>query len=208
MANIDNVNGFKPIGTLSGSPWQSYLQQFELDTSHLAMGVGDLVTMQASGYLNLFAAGNAQLTGVIVGVLNHNPSTVLGKVGDHFLDNAEPTRTGVNAKSVPVNTAGTVLVCTAPDVIMEGIEDGDTDPIELADVGQNIEIIGGGPNATTGISDMYIDSSTHNTTATLPLRLIGLAQRPDNEYVSGGQAYTRWLVTPANHAYSGINVGI
>jgi len=208
MANIDNVNGFIPVGTVSGSPWQSAVQQYELSTSHLAMGVGDLVTMQAGGVLNLFAAGDAQLMGVVVGVLNHIADEVLGKKGDHFLSNSEPTRTGVNSKSVPVNTAGTVLICTAPDVILEGIEDGVTDPLELADIGSNIEIIGGGPNATTGVSDMYIDSDTHNTTATLPLRLLGLAQRPDNEYISGGQAYTRWLVTPANHALSGINVGI
>jgi hypothetical protein len=164
--------------------------------------------MAAGGVLNLFAAGDAQLTGVVVGVLNHQASTVNGKIGDHFLGTTEPTRTGVNSKSVPLNTAGTVLVCTAPDVILEGSEDGDTDPLELVDVGSNVEIIGGGPNATTGISDMYIDSDTHATTATLPLRILGLSQTPDNEYVSGGQAYTRWLVTPANHAYSGINVGI
>jgi hypothetical protein len=208
MANVDKVKGFIPVSTVSGSPWQSAVQQYELSTTHLALGVGDLVTMAATGALNLFAAGDAQLMGVVVGVINHGASEVLGKKGDHFLSDSEPTRTGINSKSVPVDTAGTILVCTAPDVILEGSEDGDTDPLELADIGQNIEIIGGGPNATTGISDMYIDSSTHNTTATLPLRLLGLVQSPDNEYVSGGQAYTRWLVTPANHALSGINVGI
>jgi len=208
MANADKVKGFIPVGTLSGSPWQSSVQQFELDATHAAIGVGDLVQMTADGYLDILAAGETGFIGVVVGVLNHNASTVLGKIGDNFLSNSEPTRTGINAKSVPLNTAGTILVCTAPDVLLEGSEDGDTDPLELADVGSNVEIIGGGPNATTGISDMYIDSSSHATTNSLPLRLIGLVQDPDNEYVAGGQAYTRWLLTPANHSYSGLNVGL
>lgn len=208
MANSNRPNGFTPVGTISGSPWQASLRWYDLDATHAAVAVGDLVQMTADGYMDILAAGETQMMGVIVGVINHGSTTVLGKQGDHFLSTTSPTLSGVNSKSVPLNTAGSILVCTAPDVILEAQEDGDTDPLELADVGQNVEIIGGGPDATTGVSDMMIDSSSHNTTNTLPLRLLGLAQRPDNEYVSGGQAYTRWLVTPANHALSGLNVGI
>lgn len=208
MANVDRPNGFTPVGTLSGSPWQASVRLYELDATHAAIAVGDLVQMTADGYLDILAAGETQLMGVVVGIINHGAASVLGKQGDHFLSSSSPTLSGVNSKSVPLNTAGYVLVATAPDIILEAQEDGDTDPLELADVGQNVEIIGGGPNATTGISSMEIDSSSHNTTNTLPLRLLGLAQRPDNEYVSGGQAYTRWLVTPANHALNGLNVGI
>jgi hypothetical protein len=87
-------------------------------------------------------------------------------------------------------------------------EDGAGDPLEIADIGQNVDIINGGGSTTTGLSGMEIDSSTHATTNTLPLRLLGLVDRPDNEYVSGGQANTRWLVTPANHSFSGLNVGV
>jgi hypothetical protein len=208
MANTNRPNGFTPVGTMSGSPWQASVTQYSLDATHAALAVGDLVQMTADGYLDILAAGETQMMGVVVGVLNQASVDVLGKQGDHFLSSSSPTLSGVNAHSVPLNTAGVILVCTAPDVILEAQEDGDTDPLELADIGSNVEIIGGGPDSTTGISDMMIDSSSHATTNTLPLRLLGLAQRPDNEYISGGQAYTRWLVTPANHALSGLNVGI
>lgn len=208
MANVNNVNGFKPVGTLSGSPWQGSVRQYSLDATHSAIAKGDLVQMTADGYPDLYAAGETQLLGVVVGCLDHVAVDVLGKQGDSFLSTGAVTLDIPGKNYIAANTAGVILVATAPDIILEGIEDGDTDPLELADVGQNVEIIGGGPDSTTGLSDMYIDSSSHNTTNTLPLRLLGLAQRPDNEYISGGQAYTRWLVTPANHAFSGLNVGI
>ena len=208
MANTDKVRGFRPVGTLSGSPWQGSVRQYTLDATHAAIAVGDLVQMTADGYPDLYAAGETQLLGVVVGVYNTVAEDVLGKQGDSYLSTGAVTLDVPAKNYVALNTAGVIAVATAPDLIMEGTEDGDTDPLELADVGQNVEIIGGGPDSTTGLSDMYIDSSSHNTTNTLPLRLLGLAQDPDNEYVSGGQAYTRWLVTPANHSFSGLNVGI
>lgn len=215
MANVDAPFGFRPIGTLSGSPWQDSVRQYHLNgtVNTLAIAVGDLVTMAATGYPNLYAAGNTQCLGVCVGVLNHVAVDVGGKQGDSFLSTGDVTQSGINAKSVPASTAGIILVATAPDLIMVGQEDGDTDPLELADVGQNVEIIGGGPNANTGISDMEIDSSTHNTTNTLPLRILGLSQDPDTELgdtasVASRPVNANWLVTFANHSFSGLNVGI
>lgn len=208
MANVDRPNGFKIMGTLSGSPWQGAVRQYTLDATHAAIAVGDLVQMTADGYVDILAAGETQMLGVVVGVGNHYPGETLGKLGEHFMSTGAVTLDIPEANYVALNTAGVIHVCVAPDVVLEAQEDGDTDPLELADVGQNVEIVGGGPDSTTGISDMMIDSDTHNTTNTLPLRILGLAQRPDNEYVSGGQAYTRWLVTPANHTFKGLNVAI
>ena len=208
MANTDRANGALPVGTLSGSPWQDSVQAFVLDGSHSAIAVGDLVQMTADGYLDVYAAGETGFIGVMVGKVPAGSTTVLGKQGEHFLSADSPVLSGAAANQSAANATDMILVCTAPDAIFEMQEDGDTDPLELADVGANIEIINGGISATTGISGMELDSDTHNTTNTLPFRLLGLVQRPDNEYVSGGQAATRWLVTPANHSYSGLNVGL
>lgn len=208
MANTDRPNGAVPVGTLSGSPWQASVQSFTLDGSHSAIAVGDLVQMTADGYLDVYAAGETGFIGVCVGILPAGATTVNGKFGDNHLSASSPTLSGAGARNSAANATDTILVCTAPDAIFEMQEDGDADPLELADIGQNVEIINAGVDGTTGLSTMELDSSTHNTTNTLPLRLLGLAQRPDNEYVSGGQAYTRWLVTPANHFYSGLNVGL
>lgn len=210
MANADRPNGFRPVSTLSGSPWQASVRQYDLDASHAALGVGDLVKMTADGFPDLFTAGSTQLLGVVVGVLNHAAETILGKQGDHFMSNDDPILAGASSKSVALNTAGTILVATAPDVVLAAQEDGAVTPLVLADVGTNVEIIGGGPNATTGISGMEIDSTSKSTVATLPLRLIGLEQTPENELASvdATKPWARWLVTPANHTFSGTNVGV
>lgn len=208
MANSDRPNGALPVGTLSGSPWQSSVQAFVLDGSHSAIAIGDLVQMTADGYLDIFAAGETGFIGVMVGKLPAPSTTVLGKMGEHFLSSDSPVLSGPAANQSAANVTDTILVVTAPDAIFEMQEDGDTDPLELADVGSNIEIVNGGISATTGISGMELNSDSHATTNTLPFRLLGLVQRPDNEFISGGQAWTRWLVTPANHSYSGLNVGL
>ncbi len=212
MANIDSPNGFTPIGTLSGSPWAASVQAFELDGGHLAVGVGDLMTMTAAGTLEQFAAGDAQCVGVMVGIVPAGAgwNAASGIFGDNSMSATEPTLTGANSRSVPANTAATILVATAPDLIMVCQEDGETDGLELLDVGSNIEIVGTTPNTTTGNSVMELNSDTHATTATLPLRLLGLHNVPGNEFGGATNAtqWAKWKVTFANHAYSGISVGI
>jgi hypothetical protein len=212
MANVDRPNGFTPIGTLSGSPWSASVQAFELDDGHLAVGVGDLMTMTAAGTLEQFAAGDAQCVGVMVGIVpaGEGWNATTGIFGDHSLSATEPTLVGANSRSVPANTAATILVATAPDLVMVAQEDGVTDNLELLDVGSNVEIIGTTPNTTTGNSVMEIDSDSHATTATLPLRLLGLHDIPGNEFgdVNTATPWARWKVTFANHAYSGQAVGI
>ncbi len=215
MANVDRPNGAVPVGTLSGSPWQGSVQAFTLDGSHSAIYTGDLVQMTADGYLDVYAAGETGFIGVCVGILPAVAGTVGGIMGDNALSSTSPTLAGAAAKFSAANATDTILVCTAPDAIFEMQEDADTDPLELADVGANVEIINGGGSATTGISGMEIDSSSHAATNTLPLRLLGMVQRPGNELGDTANAASptrppecRWLVTPANHFYSGLNVGL
>lgn len=202
MANTDRPNGFKPVGTLSGSPWQGSVERFELDASHAIIGVGDLVQMTSDGYPDLYAAGEISLLGVVVGVGSWESNAVAGKVGDSFLSTGDATLSGYGSKAVALNTAGVIYVCTAPDVILEAQEDAVGAAIALADVGANIEIIYAAPNTTTGISNMELDSSTVAQTATLPLKIHSLVQRPDNELGASGSPGARWLVVPTiTHHY-------
>lgn len=213
MANIDNPNGFKIMGTLSGSPWQGAVRQYTLDATHAALGVGDLVQMTADGYPDILAAGETQMLGVVVACYPHVATEVNGKKGDSFLSTGSLSLDIPAKNQIALNTAGVIAVCVAPDIILVAQEDADTTPLTLADIGLNVEIIGGGPNAATGLSDMEIDSSSAATTNTLPLRLLGLEQTPGNELASvasaaGRPQNARWLVTPANHTFKGLNVGI
>ena len=213
MANSDRPNGAIPVGTISGSPWQSAVRAYTLDGSHAAIGVGDLVQMTSDGYLDVYAAGEVTFIGVCVGILPAVAGTVGGIMGDSMLSNTEPTLSGAGARTSAANATDTILVCIAPDAIYEMQEDNDTDNLELADVGQNIEISDAGPDSTTGNSTMELDSNSHAATNTLPFLLMGMAQRPGNELgdtasAAGRDEHCRWLVTLANHAFKVAQVGV
>jgi hypothetical protein len=192
--NVDRPNGFRPVGTLSGGDWTASIRTYLCDTGHDAIFIGDLIHMDADGYVDQYDAGDTQVIGVCVGV--------------------EVNR-GLDSKTehpgyLPANVAGKIRVATDPLLLMEAQEDGDTTPLTLADINTNVEIIDGGGSTTTGISGQEIDSTTKNTTNTLPLRLVALVDRPDNQLASvdSTKPNARWLVTFANHAWKGLDVAV
>lgn len=192
--NVDRPNGFTPVGTLGGGSWQASIRTYTMDATHDAIYVGDLIHMDADGYVDQYDAGDTQVIGVCVGV--------------------EVNR-GLNGATefpgyLPTNIAGKIRVATDPFLLMEAQEDGDTTPLVLADINTNIEIIDGTPSALTGVSAMELDSSTKNTTNTLPLRIVGIVDREDNQLASvdAAKPNTRWLVTFANHAWKGLAVAV
>jgi len=214
MSNVDRPRGLTPIGTLSGSPWQASVEVFQLDASHALLGVGDLIETTADGYADVLTAGatDSGVVGVCVGVLPMGAgwNATTGTFGDSHISATEPNLVGAETRSVAANTAGAIMVATAPDLLMVAQEDGVTTPLTLAGIGSNVDIINPGADATTGNSLMELDSTTVATTATLPLRLIGLHNIPGNELASvdATKPWTDWKVTFANHARSGLAVGI
>ncbi len=214
MANVDRANGFTPIGTLSGSPWQASVQAFELDGGHALVGVGDLVEMTAEGTLDILTqnASDSGVIGVMVGIVpaGEGWNATTGTFGSNSLSAAEPTLVGAASRSVALNTVGTILVATAPDLVMIAQEDGVSTPLTLTAVGSNVDITTGTPDTSTGTSTQEIDSDSTGTTNTDPLRLLGLHDIPGNEFaaVDSTKPWAIWKVTFANHAYSGLAVGI
>jgi len=188
MANTNKVNGFRPVRYLNGAPWNGQANKYVIPAGNgTATFIGDLVKADATGddagYQTVVqaAASNAVL-GVIVGM----------EVTPGSLDTPQYRA---------ASTRRVVWVADDPNLIFEAQEDGDTDPLETTDIGLNINVVVGAGSTVTGASGMQIDSDTAATTATLPLRLMGVVQRPDNENVlsAGGQAYTRWEVKINNH---------
>lgn len=211
MANVNRANGFTPIGTLSGSPWAASIEAVQCDATHAAIGVGDLVEMTADGYPDILTAGatDSGVFGCVVGIspAGEGWNATTGKFGDNALSATEPTLVGNATRVLALNTAGTLLVASAPDLVMVAQEDGDTTPLTLAGVGANVDIVNAGAVSN---SVMMIDSDTVATTATLPLRLLGLHTTPENELASvdATKPWTKWKVTFANHARSGLAVGV
>jgi hypothetical protein len=82
-------------------------------------------------------------------------------------------------------------------------EDGDTNAIDLAECGQNADIIcptlcAGDSN--TGISKQEIDSTSAATTAALQLRLV--KPHEDDTPADDTNANARWIVTINEHFFN------
>lgn len=199
MANVARVNGFRPVVT-EGAQNQMIVNKYVVAAADAtAMYVGDLVALDGTSDATTFlptitrmAATDTPVIGVVVGFEVASPAAGNLSAGSVALD--APIYRAALTKRV-------VLVADDPSHIFEAQEDGDTDPLEAADVGLNVQYIStSGGNTLSGASGMQIDSTSHATTNTHILKLLGAVQRPDNEIVTGGQANTRWLVKINNHA--------
>jgi len=208
--NADRPNGFTPVGTMSGSPWNGYVRLYETDASEgTGIFVGDAVTLETDGNIAPAAAGEIVL-GVCVGVLPHIPVKASG-LSDNFLSNSSPTLLPTYSAA---STADVIMVCVGPDVIYEVQEDGVTDPIALVDINANFDLIATHAGSTTsGRSGMEINSDSHAATSG-QFRLIGMVDRPDNQQgdVDTTLPNARWLVrvneSPYNTFDQAITTGI
>jgi len=185
MANLDAPNGFKPIGTMSGSPYNANIQNMECDASAGAIFIGDLVALEADGKVIPMTATGIPY-GVCVGVDESMPIGVNG-VRDNAMSTGALNFQGHSSAS----TANVIQVLVGPDVLYEVQEDAGGGALAITDIGINAAVLATAGSTTTGRSAMELDSSTAATTATLPLKIVDFVQRPDNEIGSVG---ARWIV--------------
>ena len=173
MANVNRPNGFKPVGTISGSPWSGAVRKYSCDASSGAIFPGDLIKLEADGKAEAAAAGDTQLIGVCVGIVVDR-------------DVAATEHPGYK----PATTAGEILVCIAPDALYEAQEDGDTTDLALTDIGANVDMVDAGGSTVTGQSVQMIDSDSATASGSAQLRIVDFIDRPDNAIGD----YARWVV--------------
>jgi hypothetical protein len=119
-------------------------------------------------------AGDADSAGVASVALCAATDTITGAIVG-FQD-AASMELGYGAAS----TVRYPLVAHGQDILFEIQEDSDGGALAAADIGLNADIIVAAGSTFTRQSGVELDTSTKNTTATLGLRIRGLAQRPDN----------------------------
>jgi predicted solute-binding protein len=95
------------------------------------------------------------------------------------------------------STNAYILVADDPNLVLEAQCTG---TLATADIGLNVSPIVATGSLTAGTSAYAIDLSTKATTATLPLKLVGFPNRPDNNI---GDAFVSAYVTINNHQYKG-----
>lgn len=166
MANAIVARGLIPVRMADGSPYNGAVDMFYVPASDAtALYEGDPVVL----------AGSADPAGVASVTRSAAAGTITGAVVG-FAD-----ATSMTAGFRAASTAAYVLVCHGQDVLFEIQEDAVGGAIAAADIGLNADIIVAAGSAYGKTSGVMLDTSTKATTVTLPLRIRGLAQRPDNE---------------------------
>ncbi len=191
MANTDAPFGLRPARSAHGQSYNGRINKYYVDSGYgTALFVGDPVKLSGSADadgvpgVQQGAAGDA-LCGVIVGI----EPDYGGDLGRLYL---------------PASTGGYVYVMDDPAAEFEIQEDSDGGALAATNVGQNANIIVGSGNTSTGRSGVELDSSTAATTATLPLQILGLSKRVDNEI--GDNA--NWRVKINKHQFANARTGV
>jgi len=202
MANVNAPFGLRPVKTINGASWNDQGNLYHIpagDTS--AYYIGDVVKSAANADANgvpdvAKAAGTDVLRGVIVGVLASVPygTSLQGATLD--LANTFIPATKTRDYYVMVNDD--------PETVFECQGDATATNQVAANSNKNASLTITAPTAPGQWSNTVISSSTINTTNTLNMKLMGLAQKPNNAF----GAYARWLVKINLHELAGGTAGI
>lgn len=195
MANTDSPRGLKPVGYLSGAPYNGAANSYFIDASDAqAVYIGSLVkldgTNNADGVPGVtavsLAAGNV-MVGVVVGI---DPVTGVSSPN-------------LNQTYRPASTAMHVFVADDPNLLFEVQADGD-----VADnaVGYNAPLIAlTSGSTTTGLSAIELDASSIGTSATLDVQIVRGVNRADNDMTAANQ---KFLVRLNNHQFVDGTTGV
>ena len=192
MANVNRPFGLKPVSYLNGAPYNGQARLYSVAVGNgTALYVGDPVTLSGT-------ADTTGIAGVSIGVAG---SAVIGVIVGVVVASAGVSLVGstidLTRRSLPVSTAGYVMVADDPNLIFE-IQDGVVAGTALTDIGQNVDFLiaaGGKTFSDSGTTT----ATTVAGTATCNLKLLGFVQREDNTPAS---QYAKLLVKINNHVYN------
>lgn len=177
MANADSPFGLRPIGSLTGAPYNGAIRTYSTAAGDgTAIFIGDPVklsgTSQTIGdvvYSDVDQAATGDvIAGVVVGVLPDTSSSTLYRAA---------------------STARLVQVAP-PDCLFEIQEVSGGTPLTANDQGLNANFVVGSGSTYTGYSGVELNNSGENTTNTLDLQIVRLMPRADN--IVGEHA--KWIV--------------
>lgn len=191
MSNTQAPVGFRQVGRLPGVT-PNYELQWRLISSSYATAVfqGDAVKEVSGGtskYIQQFAKTNGTVFGIAV-AFNYISTALQRRVWTTYWPGSGATG--------DVN----VGIITDPNAVFQ--VQTDATGIGPNHIGANVDIASSpAGNTANGQSGMYLDSSTLATTSTLPFRIYGMSNDPNNDPTSG---YDWVLVTFNNQAWKNL----
>ena len=186
MANVNKPSGFTPSQYLNGSEWSGQARLYSIAAAYAtALYIGDPVISSGTADANgvpgiILAAATGAIRGVIVGL-----GTQEGLI-------TNPSNLDITYRPAAATTKDWfALVVDDPNVLFEIQEKANTVQLAATEIGLNqVPILAAGNGFIGGWLLASTTDATAATTATLPLRLMGLVRRHGN----GFGAYAKHLV--------------
>lgn len=207
MANTNKPTGFTPVKFLGGSDWDGRGNMYYIDsTDASAYYPGDMVKLAAgldaqSGLQAIArATASAALLGCVVAIGKSYSSTQSYRGGpyatlnDLTLTNAPATKTENYFAFVADSP---LIVFEAQEIVVSAHA-----ALTKTATSNNINLYVGTPATGVKVSGDGLDNNTAGTTATLPFKLLGLAQKYDNGVYNAYGTYAKWLCMINNHCYA------
>ena len=183
---VDAPKGLVPIRKVDGTPFNGPLKKVVVSSSDAtAIFIGDLVYYTGSSPTTGAKILGEDVAGIpmvqrLTASSSADPANLAGVVVG-----VKPNPDDLATKHRKASTNSILFICNDADVVYEMQEDADTTPIVAASIGLNANIAFGAGVAATGVSGLEIDSNTVATTAALPLKVIGLSKKVDNDFYAG-----------------------
>lgn len=198
MANTSRINGLRPVKVLgaSGGFTGSVNTYFIPSTNAANVFVGDPVKADTTG--DSVATGGQGL-GIQSVVPAAAADPVVGVVVGFAINPLNLNTPQFRAGS----TGRYVLVADDPTTVFEVQTSNGT--LAADTVGLNASLAIGAGSTLTGASGVTLDTATAAVTATLPFKIVGFAQRPDNEV---GQPAAKVLVKINNSQLANATAGV
>lgn len=202
MASVSRINGFRPVKSITGAPYSGKANLYFLASGDsTVVMVGDAVKIAgdaraASGAPTVTRCGATDIpVGVVVGFLFTGVGNEVTNVPN------------VSNLNTPIYRAAStdryVLVADDPQLVYEVQYAGTSVAAATitANVGLNGQFTTTAGNTTSGASGMQLDSTGLAATSTLPLKVVGFPNRPDN---IPGDVYFSYYVTLNSSLYGSL----
>ena len=194
LSAVDAAFGFQPYDKVLRANLYAVATAPTINIMHYDLVVhGGTGVATPIGYLPIIEDGSVP----------DSDTHILGSVLAVYDENMFPISYIAPARVGNGTIAGYVLVADHPDQMYIAQEDGVTNAIDLAEIGQNCDTIAGtlcAGDTNTGMSLMKLDSNTAATTAALQMRLVKPFE--DDTPDVDATPYSRWICTINEHFFN------
>lgn len=183
MANTNAPFGFRQYRGGGSAPTYEQVAMTIASNNATAIYFGDPVVPLNTGYIAQASSNSVQVAGIFVGC-KYLSTSQKRTVWSNYWPGSDAT--------------GDIEAYVVNDPNARFVAQSDATGVAFADVNANIGFAIGTGNSATGISGAYLDTSTLNTTNTLPFRVVALVTQPPGSAGTDAGAYN-WAIVAFNN---------